>query len=170
MDGKERRIEILNILKKSSEPVPGSELARRLNVSRQIIVQDIALIRAINRHVLSTTRGYVLYYQEDEKINRCYMVKHNCDQMLDELCTMVDFGGKVLDVIVVHELYGSISVDLMLSNRQEVYDFCRKMEEKKAAPLMSLTDEFHFHTVEADSDATLDKIEKALNDKGYLVK
>ena len=43
--------------------------------------------------------------------------------MLDELCTMVDFWRKVLDIIVVHELYGSISVDLMLSNRQEVYDF-----------------------------------------------
>ncbi|BCN32913.1 transcription repressor NadR [Anaeromicropila herbilytica] len=169
MEGKERREKILEILKTSTRPISGSELSKQLGVSRQIIVQDIALLRAVNKNILSTTKGYVLYYQEKEKVNRCYLVKHTTDEIEDELCTIVDFGGKILDVIVSHEIYGQIVTDLIISTRQEVYEFVNKIKTKKTVPLKELADGVHLHTVEADSEEILDRIEQALKNKGYLV-
>lgn len=170
MDGVVRRERLINILKNSKdEPISGTELARQLGVSRQVIVQDIALLRAVNKNILSTTKGYLLYYQEPDKVNRCFMVKHSNDQIEDELCTIVDHGGKVLDVLVMHDIYGEIRTDLIISNRKDVYDFVKKVNEKQTVPLKELTDGTHLHTVEADSEGTLDEIEAVLREKGYLV-
>lgn len=169
MTGEERRDKIIEILKNSDEPVSGAELARRLNVSRQVIVQDIALLRAVNRNIISTTKGYLLYYQESQKVNRCYLVKHSDEEIEDELCTIVDNGGKVLDVIVLHDIYGEISTGLIIKNRQDVYDFLEKLRSHKTIPLKDLTGGVHLHTVEADSEAVLDSIEKKLREKHYLV-
>lgn len=170
MEGVERREKLIAILKNSKdEPISGTELAKQLGVSRQVIVQDIALLRAVNKNILSTTKGYLLYYQEAEKVNRCFMVKHTTDQIEDELCAIVDHGGKVLDVIVIHHIYGEIRTDLILSNRKDVYDFVKKVNDKQTVPLKELTDGTHLHTVEADSEEILDNIEQALREKGYLV-
>jgi transcriptional regulator of NAD metabolism len=169
MEGSERREKLLEILKDSKEPVSGGELAKRLGVSRQVIVQDIALLRAVNKNILSTTKGYILYYQERQKVNRCFLVKHTTEQIEDELLTIVDNGGKVLDVIVSHEIYGEISTNLIISNRQDVYDFVEKIKHKKTVPLKELTDGIHLHTVEADTETILDKIEAALRRKNYLL-
>ena len=46
MDGNKRRQAIIDILKNSLQPVSGTYLAKTLQVSRQVIVQDIALLRA----------------------------------------------------------------------------------------------------------------------------
>lgn len=169
MTGEERRKKILEILRESSEPVSGAELAGRLGVSRQVIVQDIALLRAVNRNIISTTKGYVLYYQEKQKVNRCFMVRHSDEQIEDELCTIVDNGGKVLDVIVMHEIYGEISSGLIIKNRRDVYDFVAKLQANKTVPLKGLTRGVHLHTVEADSEAILDSIERKLREKHYLI-
>lgn len=169
MEGQERREKIIGILKVTKEPISGTELAKRLAVSRQVIVQDIALLRAVNKNILSTTKGYILYYQEKQKVNRCFLVKHTTDQIEDELCTIVDNGGKVLDVIVTHEIYGEISTNLIIKNRQDVYDFVNKVKSKNTIPLKELTDGVHLHTVEADSEEILDNIEKALREKKYLL-
>ncbi|MDD4564592.1 MAG: transcription repressor NadR [Eubacteriales bacterium] len=169
MTGEERRNRILKILQQSHEPVSGTELAGQLGVSRQVIVQDIALLRAVNRNIISTTKGYVLYYQKNQKANRCFMVKHTDEQIEDELCTIVDNGGKVLDVIVIHEIYGEISAGLILKNRSDVYDFVTKIQENKTVPLKGLTGGVHLHTVEADSEEILDAIEKKLREKNYLI-
>jgi uncharacterized protein len=169
MTGEERRKKIIEILQNSEEPVSGTELAKRLNVSRQVIVQDIALLRAVNRNIISTTKGYVLYYQEVQKVNRCFLVRHTDDQIEDELCAIVDNGGKVLDVIVMHDIYGEISTGLIIKNRQDVYDFIEKLKGHGTMPLMELTGGLHLHTVEADSEAILDSIEKKLKEKKYLI-
>lgn len=169
MTGEERRKQIIEILQNSEEPVSGAELAKRLNVSRQVIVQDIALLRAVNRNIISTTKGYLLYYQEVEKVNRCFLVKHTDEQIEDELCTIVDNGGKVLDVIVMHEIYGEISTGLIIKNRQDVYDFVEKLRSHKMIPLKDLTGGVHLHTVEADSEKILDSIERKLKEKDYLI-
>jgi transcriptional regulator of NAD metabolism len=169
MTGEERRKKIIEILQSSEEPVSGAELSKRLNVSRQVIVQDIALLRAVNRNIISTTKGYVLYYQEVQKVNRCFPVKHSDAEIEDELCTIVDNGGKVLDVIVMHDIYGEISTGLILKSRQDVYDFVEKLKGRKTTPLMELTGGVHLHTVEADSEAILDSIEKKLREKKYLI-
>ncbi|MDD2190291.1 MAG: transcription repressor NadR [Eubacteriales bacterium] len=169
MTGEERRTKIIKILQDSSEPVSGAELAKIMNVSRQVIVQDIALLRAVNRNIISTTKGYVLYYQENQKVNRCFMVSHTDEQIEDELCTIVDNGGKVLDVIVIHEIYGEISAGLILKNRRDVYDFAAKLKANKTVPLKGLTGGIHLHTVEADSEDILNAIEKKLREKNYLI-
>lgn len=170
MEGVERREKLIAILKnRKEEPISGTELAKQLGVSRQVIVQDIALLRAVNKNILSTTKGYLLYYQEARKVNRCFMVKHSTDQIEEELCIIVDHGGKVLDVIVMHDIYGEIRTDLIMSSRKDVYDFVKKVNDKQTVPLKELTDGTHLHTVEADSENILDEIEQELREKGFLV-
>ena len=170
MEGKMRRDKIIELLSTTKEPLSGSELAKILGVSRQVIVQDIALIRANNKNILSTNKGYLLYVQEPQKYNRCFLVKHSTEEIEEELCAIVDNGGKVLDVIVMHDIYGQIETDLIIHNRQDVYDFVKKVKERKTTPLKELTDGVHLHTVEADSEEILDRIEKVLADKKFLLK
>lgn len=169
MTGEERRTKIIEILHSGEEPVSGAELAKQLNVSRQVIVQDIALLRAVNRNIISTTKGYLLYYQETQKVNRCFLVRHTDDQIEEELCMIVDHGGTVLDVIVMHEIYGEISTGLVIKNRKDVYDFIEKLRTHKTVPLKELTGDVHLHTVEADSEEILDSIERKLKEKNYLI-
>lgn len=170
MDGGKRREQLLHILEQSQNAVSGTELARKLGVSRQIIVQDIALLRAVDKNIMSTTKGYLYFSPHREKATRCFMVKHSLEDTEDELYTVVDNGGRVLDVIVSHEIYGEISVDLVLSARRDVDEFVRRVKEKKTVPLMDLTGGVHFHTVEADSEKDLDEIQAALTRKNYLIK
>jgi transcriptional regulator of NAD metabolism len=169
MKGQKRREALAKILRKKSEPVSGSELSKLLGVSRQVIVQDIALLRASDINIISTTKGYLIYHFEHPGIKRIIKVKHTTDQIEDELCTIVDNGGKVLDVLVVHEIYGKITTALVIRNRQDVYNFVKKVRENKIVPLKELTDGVHHHTIEADTEETLNKIENALLEKNYLV-
>lgn len=168
MEGSKRREQLIKILKESKEPVAGGELSRLLGVSRQVIVQDIALLRASEVNIISTTKGYLIYHSDLPRVKRLFKVKHTTEQIEDELCTVVDNGGKVLDVLVTHEIYGEITTALIIRNRQDVYDFVKKVKEKKIVPLKELTDGIHQHTVEADSEDTLNRIEQALKEKGYL--
>lgn len=169
MEGQDRRNTLTKILESAKEPVSGTELSKRLGVSRQVIVQDIALLRAVNKNIISTTKGYLIYQQEKQKVNRCFVIRHTTEEIEDELNTIVDNGGKVLDVIVMHDLYGEIAVDLIIKNRSDVADFIEKVRTKKTVPLKDLTDGTHLHTVEADSEEILDRIERALKEKNYLV-
>lgn len=169
MDGKTRREQILSMLAESEGPLSGSALARRLGVSRQIIVTDIALLRAENRNIMSTARGYLLYAPSVPGCTRCFMVSHTDEQLEDELNTIVDLGGRVLDVIIPHPIYGSIRADLILSCRQDVAAFMERLRDCRTKPLCTLTDGVHYHTVEAESEAVLDSIEKALFSKKYLL-
>lgn len=169
MEGNERRDNLISILKDRQEPITGSELAKKLGVSRQIIVQDIALLRATDYNILSTTKGYLLYSMESSNVKRVFRVMHNTEQIEDELCTIVDHGGKILDVLVIHELYGKIVTPLIIRNRTDVYDFVRKVKEQKIVPLKELTLGIHHHTIEADSEDTLNQIEDALRAKNYLL-
>lgn len=170
MEGDARRKTILEILHKESLPVSGTELAGRLGVSRQVIVQDIALLRATDKNILSTNKGYVLFVEESNRKRRTFKVKHADEAILDELNTIVDFGGKILDVVVEHDIYGQISADLIINSRADADAFVKQTLKYKTKPLNDLTYGVHFHTVEADSEAILDRIGDALQNKGYLIK
>ena len=169
MDGNKRREKIIQIIKESKKPVSGSELAQMLNVSRQVIVQDIALLRASDYDIISTTKGYMLY-QDDrgQKHTRVINVKHTTEEIEDELCTIVDNGARILDVHVIHEIYGQIATELIIRNRNDVYDFVKKVKEKKIVPLKELTAGVHRHTIEADDEETLDRVVEALKKKNYI--
>ncbi len=170
MTGEERREQILQILLHAQNPLPGTELARRLSVSRQIIVQDIALLRAVNKNILSTNKGYIFFQEQEarKKVQRAIQVAHSEEEIKEELYTIVDLGGHVLDVIVEHEIYGQITCDLIICSRQDVDTFVEQCRERNAKGLSSLTGGVHYHTVEAKDRETLDRIEKALKEKGYL--
>lgn len=168
MEGEDRRNLLLQMLSESQEPISGTVLSQRLKVSRQVIVQDIALLRAVDKNILSTAKGYLLYHPKQRKATRCFPVSHTTSQIEDELCTIIDHGGSVLDVIVSHPIYGTICADLIINTRRDILDFIRKVADKQTVPLKELTNNSHFHTVEADSEAILDEIEEALRAKGYL--
>ena len=169
-DGTTRRKELMKLLQNEMRPLSGTELARHFGVSRQVIVQDIALLRATDRNILSTNKGYVLYHpeQEEERSRRILASHHDKERMQEELYLMVDCGGYVCDVIVEHEIYGQLSADLILKNRRDVDEFIRKMGETADLPLKVLTGNSHLHTVEADSEKILDEIETRLAEKGFL--
>lgn len=169
MEGKERRQIIIKLLKESSVPLSGTAIASKMNVSRQVIVQDIALLRAVNKNILSTNKGYILFIDSAEKCKRTFYVKHNDESMEDELNTIVDNNGKVLDVVIEHEIYGQITVDLIINSRRDVKEFIEKINTGTAKPLSLLTNGVHYHTVEADAEDDLDAIEDELNKKGYLI-
>lgn len=173
MNGEERRKKIMDILKNSERPLSGSALAKQLSVSRQIIVQDIALLRAVNKNILSTNKGYVIFQDTsvgEVAVRRTIAVMHSDQQILDELYTIVDLGGNILDVVVEHGVYGQITCDLIIHNRQDAISFVKQCENANAKGLGTLTDGKHYHTIEAKSDAMLDVIEAALAKKGYLLK
>lgn len=169
MSVEKRKKEIMHILNSNNKPISGSFIAKELGVSRQIIVQDIALLRASGLDISSTSRGYIINQPLDHKIKRSFAVSHTTEEILDELCTIVDHGGRILDVHVSHKIYGDISTTLIISNRQDVYDFVKQVEEEKVIPLKKLTNNIHYHTVEADSNEILDRIELALKEKNYLI-
>lgn len=171
MEGDERRHKILEILHNGEGPVSGTELARKLGISRQVIVQDIALLRATDKNILSTNKGYVLFDVRKDvgRKKRAYKVKHTDEEILDELYTIVDFGGKVRDVVVEHGIYGQISAELIINSRADAEAFVKKVEKYKTKPLNNLTHGIHFHTVEADTEEILDNIEEKLTEKGYCL-
>ncbi len=166
MTGKERREEILKTIKEIKLPISGTELAKKYNVSRQVIVQDIALLRAENYKIYSTTRGYLL--QDAFSIKKVFEVYHTDDQIDDELKTIVDLGGTIVDVFIKHQIYGSLKVELNINSRRKIDEFVERLKKGEAAPLKNLTYGKHFHTVEVDSEETLNLIEEALKKKGYL--
>ncbi len=171
IEGEQRRAQITALLTGSAEPISGTELARKMHVSRQVIVQDIALLRAGNKNILSTNKGYIIFAAPDEKkaIRRTFKVRHTDEQIRDELNTFVDLGGRVLDVVVEHEIYGQINVDLILHSRADVNAFVTKLKQTGNRPLNELTHGVHFHTIEADREEVLDAIEAELSAKGYLM-
>ena len=170
MSGEKRRENLLKILQESEKPVSGTKIAKMFEGSRQVIVQDIALIRAENHNILSTNKGYIYRTNsvEEELPKRVFFVRHSTDQVLDEFMTVIELGGRILDVAVEHELYGQIRVDLLIENAQDALDFARRLSHCKDNPLKVLTDDCHFHTVSAPSEKLLDLIEKEFQAKGYL--
>ena len=170
MTGEERRTQILQMLKDQTSPLSGTALADAFHVSRQVIVQDIALMRAENHHILSTNRGY-LYHRTDSAgllPKRVVSVRHTTEQVLEEFMTILELGGKILDVVVEHELYGQIRVDLMIESQQDAQEFYEKLMQSKDEPLKILTGDCHYHTIAAPSEKLLDLIEQALQKDGFL--
>lgn len=166
MSGAERREEIVNRIKKSDRPVPAKQLAEAYEVSRQVIVQDIALLRAAGYDILSTNRGYIL--NSSTAASRVIAVNHSKEQMEGELNLIVDLGGKVLDVRVDHKVYGVMEAPLRITSRKKVREFMEEIQNGKSSPLLTITSGDHYHKVEAESEEILNEIEDALRDAGYL--
>ena len=162
----ERRKEIVNLLSSSKEPVSGGQLSERFDVSRQIIVQDIAVLKGAGYEILSTHNGYLI--QKTPLAERVFKLKHTTEQTEDELNCIVDFGGTVVDVFVWHKIYGKISATLNICSRLQVKQFLEGVRTGKSTELMNVTGGYHYHTIRASDEEILDKIGAALLEKNYI--
>ena len=166
MTGSERRRKIVALMRQEPSPLSGGRLGKETGVSRQVVVQDIALLRTEGYPIVATARGYIL--NEPRQAVRLYKVCHTTEQTGDELKTIVDLGGCVLDVMVNHRVYGKMSPPLNIKNRRDVQLFLKDLETGKSTPLMTVTSGYHFHHVSADTEEILDEIGESLKEKGYL--
>lgn len=165
MKAEERRREIANLLMAEGKAVSGSALAERFGVSRQIIVGDISILKASGYEILSTHSGYVI--SATPLCERVFKVKHTTEQTEDELNTIVDMGGTVVDVFVWHKVYGKVTAPLNIFSRMHVGQFIEAVRSGKSSELMNITGGYHYHTVRADTESILDRIGTALEEKGY---
>ena len=170
MNGEARRETIKKMLLQAQRPLTGTALAQELHVSRQVIVQDIALMRAEQMPILSTNKGYLLRPEQPPAVQpkRVFFVRHTTDRVMEEFMTVIDLGGRILDVSVEHDLYGPIRADLLIENVQDAAEFVERLNACRDNPLKVLTDDCHFHTVSAPSEKLLDLIEHELRTRGFL--
>ena len=170
MTGEQRRTKIRQLLLDARLPMTGTALAKQLHVSRQVIVQDIALMRAEHLPILSTNKGYLLRSDgvRVQQPKRVFFVRHTTDQVMEEFMTVIDLGGRILDVSVEHELYGPIRADLLIENAQDAAEFVERLKSCRDNPLKVLTDDCHYHTVTAPSEKLLDLIEDELRLRHFL--
>mgnify|MGYP000855927133 CR=1 FL=1 len=166
MNGEKRRKDIIEILEKNSSPVSGEKLADIFDVSRQVIVQDIALLRAGEYDIISTNRGYMIHKKTG--LRRIFKLHHSDEQIGEELNMIVDHGGRVLDVFVYHKVYGLIKADLSIKSRLDVEHYLNEISTGKSFPLKNVTSGYHYHTITADDEKILDVIQEKLREAGFL--
>lgn len=167
MKAAERRNAIASFLMAEEKPVSGGDLAAKFGVSRQIVVQDVAVLKGCGYEILSTHRGYLL--QRSPLFERVFKVFHTTEQTEDELTCIVSLGGCVHDVYVWHKVYGKIEAVLNIFSELQISRFIEGVRSGKSTELMNVTGGYHYHTVRADSEAVLDRIEAELNRRGYIV-
>lgn len=169
--GDERRKLIVSWLQTSQEPITGSELAKKTNVSRQVIVGDITLLKAQGEPIIATSQGY-LYMRRPEMSNRvertiaCF---HPPEKTEEELLLLVKHGVTVLDVKIEHSVYGDLTASIMVSSAREVQQFIEKISATNSSYLSELTDGIHLHTIAAATEEALNQAEEALRTNGFLI-
>ena len=167
MSAEVRRERIIGLLKASDLPLSGTELAKQCQISRQIIVQDISILKAAGFQIISTHSGYLIH--RTPLAEKVFKVRHTSGQTEDELNLIVDLGGTVADVFVWHKVYGKVEAKLNISSRFHVRQFLEGIRSGKSTELMHITDGYHYHTIRAESEEILDQIENALIRELYIV-
>lgn len=168
MNGEQRRDKIIQLLRDKKTPVAGTELAKEFSVSRQVIVQDIALLRANGADIFSTNRGYLL--QDEAKASRVFKVRHEDNEVEKELTCIVDLGGEIRDVFVYHKAYGVLRADMHIKSRMDIRRYVNDIASGKSSLLKNVTSGYHYHTILADSEEILDMIQEKLKEYGFLAK
>ena len=169
MSCNERREKLLHILKTSNHPVKGVDLANQLNVTRQIVVKDIALLRAGGNEILATSNGYIIYSIKKQEFRIKCKNHETKEQLLLELQTIVDLGGKIKDVIVHHPTYGDIKAELNISSNRDIKKFMENSENDNFKQLSTLTKDYHSHTIEVPDEKAFKEIEKELKEENILM-
>ena len=161
----ERRNAIYQVLS-ADTPISATALAGRFGVTRQVVVGDIALLRAEGRSVIATPRGYII--PTPDGFLRTIACVHNAQQTRDELNAMVDCGCTVIDVVVEHPVYGQLTAPLAISSRYDVEQFIEKMSSASASPLSALTEGIHLHTLSCPDAQVFDHLRDKLREMGML--
>lgn len=168
MDSGGRRKALAERLRGAQGPLSAAALARELRVSRQVIVGDVALLRAGGLDVIATPRGYVLP-RPPAGVACTLVCRHRPDQMEEELNTIVDQGCTVLDVIVEHPIYGQITGQLQLASRYDVSQFVERLQTEGGEPLSALTNGIHLHTLQCPDEAAYHRTRAGLKAAGMLL-
>lgn len=168
--GEERRRQIVAWMRARGGPIHGGELAKHFHVSRQCLVQDVAILRASGEEIMATPRGYQLPKAKDHVHRAVLACRHEPERTEEELHILVDHGVRVLDVIVEHPLYGELRGSLMIESRADVHDFLEQVRASKASLLSSLTGGVHLHTVEASRPEAISRAKAELRKHGILLK
>jgi len=168
MNAKVRRSAILARLKHENGPVSATALAKEHGVSRQIIVGDIAILRAGGEPISATPRGYLLDRENAGELHTV-AVRHTTQEMERELQICVDNGCTVLDVIVEHPVYGQLTGQLQISSRYDVEQFLARIRDSDAAPLSMLTGGLHLHTLCCPNEDAYTRACAALKAAGLLL-
>ncbi len=168
MDKTERRAEILEALSNADTSISASKLAAKFGVTRQIIVSDIAILRANGHKIIATRRGYIIEKAEDDSIVESIVCRHSADETLQEFYIITDNGGSVDNVIVEHPIYGQISADLDIKSRYDAEEFVRMAKEANASQLCDLTGGLHIHMIKVPDKGAYMRIIKGLRDAGIL--
>ena len=169
MNGEQRRNLIIDKLKVSNMPISATSFAEEFGVTRQIVVADIALLRASGYAIRAEHKGYVLDKQDSNGLIKHVVVKHGKDNVLNELFAIIDNGGKVVDVIVDHSVYGKISAELNLASRYDATCFVEKIDQTGACPLSILTEGTHVHTILVKDQDSFERIKTQLDKMGILI-
>ena len=169
MTAAQRRQAVAQALRQVDGPLSAAALAARFSVSRQIIVGDVALLRAAGEPIAATPRGYVLGEPPVSGVRRTLACVHSSADMGRELYLIVDNGGEAVDVVVEHPVYGELRGALCLRNRRDVDEFLRRVEQAPAKPLSILTDGIHLHTIACPDQAAMDRVTAALDEAGFLL-
>lgn len=169
--GAERRQLLVTTLIQSKEPITGRELGDLTNVSRQVIVGDITLLKAKGEPIIATNRGYLYMHPQVEfnKIEKVIVCNHTSEETEEELNILVDNGITVKDVRIEHPVYGDLTASVMVSNRNEVKNFIENIQKTNATFLLELTEGIHLHTLIANSEHEIDNAIDALRIAGILV-
>ena len=166
MKAAERRNAIANFLLAEDKAVSGGELSEKFGVSRQIIVQDITVLKGLGYDILSTHNGYII--QKSPLKERVLKLHHTTEQTEDELSLIVRLGGTVVDVFVWHKVYGKMEAKLNIFSDLHVKQFIEGVRTGKSTELMNITGGYHYHTIRAESEEVLNQIEKVLEERGYI--
>ena len=161
-----RRAALLAALHGANQPMSAGALAELCGVSRQVIVSDVALLRASGEAITATPRGYVLGGGE-EGLMRTVACLHDASGTERELNIMVDNGCAVLDVTVEHPVYGQITAALDLRSRYDVAQFI--LRSANTAPLASLTEGIHLHRLLCPDEAAFTRVKRELDEAGLLL-
>ena len=168
MASTKRREDIIRLLMTSNLPIKGTDLAKKFGVTRQIIVKDIAILRASGNSIIATPDGYI-YNAINNKIKSIIAVNHTINETISELETVVKYGGTIEDVIIEHSLYGEIRGNLMIKNLYDLNKFQDEFNNKNVKPLSNLTNGIHLHTISADREEDIESIKLELKQKGFLL-
>lgn len=166
MTAQQRREAIKKELSAAEQPVSATALANRFGVSRQLVVGDVALLRAGGAEIDATARGYVIRKRR-EGLRRQVACRHQGRDMEAELQIMVDNGCTVLDVIVEHPVYGQLTGALDLTSRYDVRQFI--LRSNAAQPLSLLTEGVHLHTLICPDEAAFRRVTEELRAAGFLL-
>ncbi|UOQ95201.1 transcription repressor NadR [Halobacillus shinanisalinarum] len=171
MKAYERRQQILTLLKEQKEPITGSSIAKEMNVTRQVIVGDVSLIKASGEPIVATSQGYVYLttIHPESTCERTIVCQHSAEQTEEELTILVDHGVKIEDVVVEHAVYGDLTARLNISSRRDIQRFIEQVDSTNASFLLELTSGIHTHTISADHIEALDEAEKELAERGILL-